>query len=56
MTDGRALLGDDPSRNHDDSLDENGNFKFECARFWIKSEGWYCPMAGTEECDWECPN
>ena len=39
----------------DDGLDEDGNIPFECARFWIKGEGWYCPMAGTEECDWECP-
>lgn len=38
----------------DDGLDEDGNPPFECARFWIKGEGWYCPMAGSEECDWEC--
>lgn len=40
--------------HRDDGLDEDGNIPFECSRFWIKGEGWYCPMAGAEECDWEC--
>jgi hypothetical protein len=43
----------------DDGLNEDGNFKFECAAYWIPSSGktkgyWHCPLAGTEECDWEC--
>lgn len=38
----------------DDGLDENGNFRFECQSF-PTPDGWHCPMAGTEECDWECP-
>jgi hypothetical protein len=43
----------------DDGLDADGNFKFECPAYWIpgsgKSKGyWHCPLAGTEECDWEC--
>jgi hypothetical protein len=41
--------------DQDDGLDENGNFKFECPRYFIKGEGWYCPLIGTEECDWDCP-
>ena len=43
----------------DDGLDEDGNFPFECPRYWIAVRGgkkgyWHCPLAGTEECDWEC--
>ena len=38
----------------DDGLDEDGNFLFECARYW-DGTGWHCPLAGTEDCDWECP-
>jgi hypothetical protein len=43
--------------DQDDGLDEDGNIKFECARFWIagKGGGWFCPLQGSEECDWECP-
>ncbi len=37
----------------DDGLDEDGNFKFECAAYWDGGH-WVCPLAGTEECDWEC--
>jgi hypothetical protein len=46
---------DDFDDDQHDGLDEDGNIPFECSRYWIKGEGWYCPMAGTEECDWECP-
>lgn len=44
--------------DQDDGLDDDGNFPFDCPRFWVsgKGGGWYCPLAGTEECDWECPN
>lgn len=45
---------DDEPWDEDDGLDEDGNFKFECAAYWIKGAGWHCPLAGTEECDWEC--
>lgn len=55
MTDDPGQRYDEMDFDQDDDLDEDGNPKFECARFWIKGEGWYCPMAGTEECDWECP-
>ena len=50
----------DEVRYHDfedelhDGLDEDGNIGFECARWWTGTE-WHCPLAGTEECDWECP-
>lgn len=37
-----------------EGLDENGNPLFECASWWTGTE-WHCPLAGTEECDWECP-
>lgn len=39
--------------DEDDGLDENGNFPFECAAYWTGSD-WHCPLAGSEECDWEC--
>jgi len=37
----------------DDDLDDDGNIPFECAAYWIGG-AWHCPLAGTEECDWEC--
>lgn len=45
----------DDDFEQDDGLDQDGNILFECAAFWIKGEGWHCPLAGTEECDWDCP-
>jgi hypothetical protein len=33
--------------------DGDGQFDFECHGFFIDG-AFYCPMAGTEECDWEC--
>lgn len=43
--------------DQDDGLDEDGNIPFDCPRFWVsgKGGGWHCPLVGTEECDWECP-
>lgn len=32
---------------------ENPEFEFDCSAFW-DGTGWFCPMQGTEECDWEC--
>ena len=48
----------DDDFDQDDGLDDDGNFPFDCPRFWVsgKGGGWYCPLAGTEECDWECEN
>jgi hypothetical protein len=34
----------------DDDTDE-----FECHGYFVDGR-FYCPMAGTEECDWECRN
>jgi len=33
-----------------DSEDDGG---FECAAYWTGTD-WHCPLAGSEECDWEC--
>lgn len=44
---------DDFDQDGDDGLDENGNPIFECAAFLVDGH-FYCPIAGTEECDWEC--
>lgn len=37
----------------DDEFDPEGP-AFECAGY-NDGSGFYCPMWGTEECDWECP-
>ena len=29
---------------------------FECAGYYRNDKTFYCPMWGSEECDWECPN
>jgi len=43
--------------DYDDPDDEGGyEFEFECAGFYDDSGKFYCPMWGTEECDWECPH
>lgn len=44
----------DPDYDDRDDLDEDGNIKFECAAYFVDGH-LYCPIAGTEECDWECP-
>lgn len=44
---------DDIGYDDDEGLDENGNFPFECPAYWTGG-AWHCPLAGTEECDWEC--
>lgn len=38
--------------NDDGGLDDDGNPAFECG---IDSDG-LCSLAGTEDCDFECPN
>lgn len=48
----------DPYDYLDDEDDEPEEFGFECAAFWVGGEKdgyWHCPMAGTEDCDWDCP-
>lgn len=37
----------------DDDFDPEGP-AFECAGY-NDGSGFYCPLWGTEECDWECP-
>jgi hypothetical protein len=44
---------DDDDGEYDDGLDDDGNFPFECPAYWPNGQ-WVCPLAGTEECDWEC--
>lgn len=43
----------DDSEYDDEGLDEDGNFPFECPAYW-DGGAWHCPLAGTEDCDWEC--
>lgn len=46
-----ACIADD--MDHDDEIDPEGP-AFECAGF-NDGTGFYCPLWGSEECDWECP-
>lgn len=48
-----ADYDDGTDYDDDDGLDEDGNFPFECPAYWTGG-AWHCPLAGTEECDWEC--
>lgn len=45
-------MGDDPYDDLDDEYDPEGP-AFECAGFYDGGK-FYCPMWGSEECDWEC--
>lgn len=38
----------------DDDTGMDEGFVFECAG-WNDGTGFYCPLWGSEECDWECP-
>lgn len=40
--------------NYDDD-DEPEETDFQCAAFLVDGK-WYCPIAGTEDCDWDCPD
>lgn len=40
--------------SYDDEFDPEGQ-AFECAGY-DDGTGFYCPLWGSEECDWECPN
>jgi hypothetical protein len=35
--------------------DACGEDDFDCPMYWTGSE-WHCPLAGSEECDWDCPH
>lgn len=39
---------EDPDYDPDDE-------EFDCPMFW-DGDHYHCPLAGTEECDWECPH
>lgn len=47
----RACIVDD--FDEDEEFDPEGP-AFECAGF-NDGSGFYCPLWGSEECDWECP-
>ena len=39
---------------YDDDIDgDDDTDAFECAAYWTGA-GWHCPLAGSEDCDWEC--
>lgn len=48
-----ACIADEMDRFDDDDFDPEGP-AFECAGY-DDGTGFYCPLWGTEECDWECP-
>ncbi len=39
----------------DEEFDPEGP-AFECAGYYPDGGAFYCPLWGTEECDWECPH
>lgn len=43
-----------PQHEDEDNYDPDDE-DFDCPRFWIEGEGWFCPAQGSEDCDWECP-
>ena len=48
-------MTDRPDPDFDETDDDlEDEFGFDCAAFWI-DDAWFCPILGTEECDWECP-
>lgn len=45
----------DDTEFEEDEFDPEGP-AFECAGYYPEPAGeFYCPLWGTEECDWECP-
>lgn len=48
-----ACIASDFNMDDDDDFDPEGP-AFECAGF-NDGSGFYCPLWGSEECDWECP-
>jgi hypothetical protein len=51
--------GEKMARYHcddEDYVDPDDEDDFDCGRYWIKGEGWFCPKQGSEECDWDCPH
>lgn len=48
-----SCLADEMNMDDDDTGMDEGP-AFECAG-WNDGTGFYCPLWGSEECDWECP-
>ncbi len=46
---------DDFYDDDDEEYDPEGP-AFECAGFYDDLGQFYCPLWGSEECDWECPH
>ena len=49
-------MSEAPDWAYDDEPDDFASDEdsgFECAAYWT-GDGWHCPLAGSEECDWEC--
>jgi hypothetical protein len=41
----------------DDDFEGDGEFDFDCgAMYGPKGEPMGCSMAGSEDCDWDCPH
>ena len=49
-----ACIADDMD-DWDDERDDPEGPAIECAGFTDMLGEFYCPMWGSEECDWECP-
>jgi len=50
-----ACIADDLDYEDDDGDPEGP--AFDCAGYYPEPAGeFYCPMWGSEECDWECPH
>lgn len=46
----------EPPDNYDDDFAEEEEDEFECGAFFSGRFDFYaCQLAGTEDCDWECP-
>lgn len=53
---GSIAIADDYDDFDDEEYDPEGP-AFECAGYYPEPAGeFYCPLWGTEECDWECPH
>lgn len=46
----------EPYDDADDFDEDDDAFEFECGAFFNGRFDYYaCRLAGTEDCDWECP-
>lgn len=50
-----CIEDENASHEMDDDADPE-DLGFECAGYYPEPAGeFYCPLWGSEECDWECP-